>query len=101
MKIWQYTGLFMATIGIIYTLFAVVVFWPFVAGMVRDGIIGSVSDEPQSQFAVHWLMLSGYFWVVTGLLCHWIIQQTNTPLPLFFGILTLTFGLVAGAFQPL
>ncbi len=101
MKTWQYTGLFLVAIGVIHTLFAAIVFWPFVKGMVVDGIINSVSDEPQSRFAVHWFMLSGYFWVVTGLLCHWMIGQTRTPLPAFFGVLIIVFGLIAVGFQPL
>lgn len=101
MKTWQYTGLILVAIGIIHTLFAVVVFWPLVEEMIIDGFINSVADVPESKFAVHWFLLSGYFWVVTGLLCHWIIQQTHTPLPIFFGTLNLVFGLVAGTFQPL
>ena len=100
MKTWQYTGLFLVAIGVIHTLFSVVVFWPFVVGMFQDGIINSVSDEPQSRFAVHWFMLAGYFWVVTGLLCHWIIGQTQKPLPSFFGWLIVAFGLVAVGFEP-
>ena len=101
MKTWQHTGIFLVVIGVIHTLFAAIVFWPFVKGMVVDGIINSVSDEPQSRFAVHWFMLSGYFWIVTGLLCHWIIDQTHTPLPAFFGVLLVVFGLVAVAFEPI
>ena len=101
MKTWQYIGVFLVAIGIVHTLFSVVVFWPFVAGMFRDGIVGSVSDEPQSRFAVHWFMLAGYFWIVTGLLCHWMIARTRRPLPAFFGMLIIAFGLVAVVFQPL
>ncbi len=101
MKAWKYSGLFLIAIEIIHTLFAIIVFWPFVKGMVIDGLTNAVTDEPESRFAVHWFLLSGYFWIATGILCHWIIRKTDTPLPIFFGVLLLIFGLLAVGFQPL
>ncbi len=101
MRFWKKPGNLLIIIGVIHTIFTAVVFKSFVSDMVVSGIVNSVSDEPKSYFAVHWFLLSGYFWIIAGFLCNYIIQVTGQPLPRHFGVMFLAFGIIAVAFQPL
>ena len=101
MKIRRTSGTLLIAIGVIHSLFTFIVFAPFLAEMLANGVINSVHDEPKSLFAVHWFALSGYFWIIAGYLVNYVEKATDQPLPQRFGVLFIVFGLVAVVFEPI
>lgn len=94
-------GRILVIFGVIHTIFASIVFSDFLAVMIENGLVNAIKDEPSSNFAVHWFMLSGYFWMITGYLMHYITDTLRSPLPRFLGFFILLFGAVAVVLQPI
>ncbi len=84
------SGLALLAIGLLHILLALVM--PGVIGFsgiwkeIGDaGVIDAVKSESLRIWGYYWFLVPGFFMIIYGLLCHWIENQLNHPLPSFAG----------------
>jgi hypothetical protein len=96
------SGLALIAIGLIHILIAL--FIPGAIGFsgiwqeITDvGMVNAVKPEALRIWGYYWFLVSGFFTVLYGFLCHWIEHSLNRPLPLLagWGLLAVScFGIV-------
>ena len=94
MRAW--IGKYIAGVGIVHSVFGLVVFRSTFAELIRDGLVNTVNGQPEREFAF-WFVAIGLFWVLLGALIDQY-ERGGHSLPGFLGwalgALTLTGALM-------
>jgi hypothetical protein len=96
------SGLALIIIGLLHSAIALLIpgtigfsgIWQEIAEV---SVFDAVKPESLRIWGYYWFVISGLFTMLYGLLCHWIENQLNHPLPPFvgWGLLALAcFGIV-------
>ena len=90
MKRW--IGRALLAIGLLHTAFAVVVFSPVWAALVREGGWNTVNRQPLRE-AAYWFLFFGFVVLLLGALVDWCeAQEYRLPAFLGWGLLAMTVG---------
>ncbi len=107
MELWKLSGTFLwatgmvhCTVGMAWYFIQFRFYWDSFVNIANDGFINAIGSSPE-RHALLFFLLSGFFLIVLGHLCSWIIQIRDAPLPRFLGWYILSCGLVGGLLQPL
>lgn len=96
------SGLALIIIGLLHSVIALLIpgmigfngIWQEIADI---GVFDAVKPESLRIWGYYWFLVSGFFTIIEGLLCHWIENQLSHPLPSFVGwglLLIACFGIV-------
>lgn len=96
MKRW--IGRSLVAIGLLHTIFGVVVFAPTWATLAREGVFNTVNQQPMRE-AAYWFLFFGLLLLLLGALVDWCEAQGST-LPAFIGWGLLVMTLVGVAVMP-
>ncbi len=96
------TGLALIAIGLIHSLIALIL--PGAIGfngiwkeIIDVGVVDAVKSDSLRIWRYYWFLMPGFLMIIYGLLCHWVENQLNAPLPSFVGwglLLVAGFGIV-------
>lgn len=93
MKTW--IGKSIVVIGIIHTVFGLVVFRGIFETLFSEGLFNTVNQQPDRE-AAFWFLFSGFALLIIGVLVNWIERTLTTfPLCISWSFLILT---LAGVF---
>ncbi|UOQ71804.1 DUF6463 family protein [Hymenobacter cellulosilyticus] len=88
MKRW--IGRTLLGIGLLHTVFAIVVFSPIWAALVREGLLNTVNQQPLRE-AAYWFLFFGFVVLLLGALIDWCeAQGSRLPVFLGWGLLAMT-----------
>ena len=84
------SGLALVAIGLLHSLLALVMpgaigfsgIWKEIGDV---GVVDAVKSESLRIWGYYWFLVPGFLMIIYGLLCHWIENQLNRPLPSFAG----------------
>ena len=97
MPLWRYAGIYLLVVGVIHTIFGLIMGRGHLRGMVADGFFCAVeSTAERSEF--FWFMLTGCFLLILGYAVHWIgwVKRMRPPRTLGWLILIVAaIGMVA------
>lgn len=99
MKLWKYSGIFLAATGVIHTILALFMGKDAFLEMVRNGIADSVDGDCKREFAF-WFLICGLIIVLFGYVLHHYIRVTQRPAPLSSGYWLLAFSVAGCIFVP-
>ena len=102
MRAW--IGKFVAGVGVVHCFVGLVVFRGIFADVVRDGLVNTVTWQPEGAFALgradaFWFMAIGLFWVLLGALIDHC-ERAGQPLPGFLGWALGALALTGGLMMP-
>ena len=97
MKPW--IGRSIVAIGLLHTVFGLVVFSPVWAALVREGLLNTVDRQPL-RAAAYWFLFFGFGFLLLGALINWCEAQA-VRLPSFLGWGMLAMTLVGVAVTPI
>lgn len=97
MRTW--IGKYIAGVGIIHCVFGLVVFRGTFAGLIRDGLLNTVSWQPDRGFAF-WFVTVGFFWILLGAVIDQY-ERGGHPLPRYLGPGLGAIALTAVVIMPL
>jgi Family of unknown function (DUF6463) len=96
------SGFALITIGLLHSLIGLVM--PGAVGfsgvwqeIVDVGIIDAAKSDSLRIWGYYWFLMPGFIVILYGLLCYWVENQLNAPLPSFVGwglLLVAGFGIV-------
>lgn len=98
MKNW--IGKFLVGIGILHTLFGIVLLVPLVGPeLLADGLVNTINGQPKRE-AFLWFLMSGFLIIlIGGMVNH--LEQSGVAMPKFVGWSLLTIAIFAVFFSPL
>ncbi|UOQ52553.1 DUF6463 family protein [Hymenobacter cellulosivorans] len=96
MKRW--IGRTLIGIGLLHTVFAIMVFSPIWAALVREGLLNTVNRQLQRE-AAYWFLFFGFVVLLLGALIDWCEAQ-GSRLPAFLGWGLLAMTVVGVAVMP-
>jgi hypothetical protein len=96
------SGLVLVVIGLLHSLTALVMpgaigFSEIWKEIIDVGVVDALKSDSLRIWGYYWFLISGFFMIIYGLLCHWVENQLNSPLPSFIGwglLLVSIFGIV-------
>lgn len=91
-------GKYIAGVGIIHSVFGLVFFRATFAGLLRDGLVNTVSRQPDRGFAF-WFVMTGFFWMLLGAVLDEYEGETHC-LPRFLGPALGALALVSAVIMP-
>ncbi len=120
---YRHSGTLLVVIGVVHCLFGVL-FGATVLGrmgasglwhsVLVDGSAGPALDslfvdalkdvrhiDALQRFGLFWFMFAGLFWIGTGALCTWVIRITARPLPRWFALFVLAYGVSSSLILPI
>jgi Family of unknown function (DUF6463) len=90
------SGFALIVIGLVHSIIALVI--PGAIGfsgiwqeIIDAGVVDAVKPESLRIWGYYWFLASGLLMVIYGILCYWIENQLNQPLPSFVGWSLLAF----------
>lgn len=95
MKLQQYSGWYLVGTGSIHSLLGVIMGWPMLTGMHRDGWWNTIEPNGEINFArsaIAWFLMVGFTWIALGYLMQRWIELTRQPLPRPLGWIFLAMG---------
>lgn len=99
MKLWKYSGTFLAVTGIIHTIYALLLGKEAFVEMIRDGLINSTGANYSRAFAL-WFLVCGIILVFWGQTLQYYIKKEQKPAPLFLGYCILAFAVAGCVVEP-
>ena len=96
------SGFALIMIGLLHSLLALVLPGAFgFSGIWQEiidvGVIDAAQPDSLRIWGYYWVLMPGFIMMLFGLLCHWVENQLNTPLPTFVGwglLLVAGFGIL-------
>ena len=96
------TGLALVSTALLHSLIGLIAprliglesIWQDIA---NSGVIDAAKPDALHIWGYYWFLISGFFLLLFGCLCHWIENQLDLPLPPFVGwglLLIACFGIV-------
>ncbi|MBE9094119.1 DUF6463 family protein [Tychonema sp. LEGE 07203] len=90
------SGLALIVLGLVHSLIALAI--PGAIGfsgiwqeIIDAGVVDTVKPESLRIWGYYWFLVLGFLMIIYGLLCYWIENQLNQPLPSFAGWSLLVF----------
>lgn len=100
MRLWRWSGVFLAATGSIHTLYALIVQGKIWIAVFRDGAVGAIGANAERSYAL-WFLVCGILVVLWGATLHCYIRQTRRPAPASLGWALLSVSVAGCVFEPL
>jgi len=95
----EWTGWWVAALGLVHTVFGLTVYSPGWSAILRGGIWNSVDGDVVREHAF-WFTAFGPAFALLGCLMTWVERRGGAPLPRFLGYAFLVAVAVFGIFMP-
>lgn len=99
MRLWRWSGIFLAATGLIHTLYALIVQGKVWTAIFRVGAVDAIGRDASRSYAF-WFLVCGIILVLWGITLHYYIKQTQKPVPAFLGYSLLLFSATGCIFEP-
>lgn len=91
-------GKYIAGVGVVHSVFGLILFRGVFAGLLRDGLVNTVSRQPDRGFAF-WFVDIGFFWILLGAVLD-RCERGGHPLPRFLGAALGALALAGAVIMP-
>lgn len=100
MKLWKYSGTFLAVTGVIHIIVAITQEWHIYKSLFFDGLVNSIGDNTQKALSF-WFFIIGVILIMFGKTLQHYINKEQIPAPLFLGYALLTFSILGCFIAPI